>query len=194
MDVRKYAVASFACLLMSLPHVAAATPISYNVLDLISGTASMSGTITTDGTLGVLSAANIIAWNLTLFDGSDSSQIVNGVNSSEVQVHGGALSATLTTLTFNFTSGLGARDFYFAAPIAGELCYTSFGNCWGTPGAGVWSVGGDLQSHFSAYNAPQVIASAAEASVPEPMTFTLVGSGLAGVVYRRRQKSRATRG
>ena len=42
--------------------------ITYNVNLTFGSAGSMVGTITTDGTIGVLSTSNIVSWNLTLAD------------------------------------------------------------------------------------------------------------------------------
>jgi hypothetical protein len=84
---------------------------TYNISD---GTASLgvTGTITTDGTIGVLSAANITDWNLLLNIGSSNADLtgpLSGNNSSIFASIGNDLSASATGLFFNFgdTSAFG---------------------------------------------------------------------------------------
>ena len=83
--------------LLSLPQAASASPITYTVNQLI-GPGSATGTLTTDGTIGVLAAANIIGWNLFLNDGSYTTTLVT--TPGNVFVNGSGLTASLTTMTF----------------------------------------------------------------------------------------------
>lgn len=65
---------------------------------------TVRGTLTTDGTLGALTAANIVSWNLELIDNLDNSKnyTLTSSNSSLVVFTGTALSATATELLFDF--------------------------------------------------------------------------------------------
>jgi hypothetical protein len=84
--------------LLGLSPAQAAT---YNV-DIVFDTSSIIGTITTDGTLGVLSQANITNWDLVLTEGTSTS-VSTPTAISHVGLLGGALSADATTLYFDFS-------------------------------------------------------------------------------------------
>jgi hypothetical protein len=86
----------FAVLIM--PTVLRADGIVYTV-NQTEGAFTVTGTITTDGAIGVLSSADIVGWNLML-----NSITLNTGNSTMLLV-GDALSATTGQLTFDFTAG-----------------------------------------------------------------------------------------
>src|SRR5205823_6596664 len=66
----------------ALNDVVTYTPTTYNVNLSFGSSGSMIGTITTDGTQGALSVANITAWNLTLKDYGTNSTTLTPANSS----------------------------------------------------------------------------------------------------------------
>src|ERR1035441_1141512 len=69
---------------------------------------TVDGSITTDGTIGVLGLSNILSWNLDLIDNLNSANNVDltNSNSSIDTFSGSALTATATGLFFNY-SGTG---------------------------------------------------------------------------------------
>jgi hypothetical protein len=71
-------------------------------------TDTVSGSITTDGTLGVLGAGNILSWNLDLTDALNAANDIDltDANSSIVSFSGTALTATASGLFFDY-SGTG---------------------------------------------------------------------------------------
>jgi hypothetical protein len=117
---------------------------------------SLVGTITTDGTLGVLSASNIVDWKLVVTQANNvpngepvpSSYDLTGPLSggnSVVSVNGSDLTATPTDLTFNFqdtspNEGLGFST-TFGPPYATAFAFDSL---YGTEGvferAGPWGL------------------------------------------------------
>ena len=69
----------------------------------LSGT--VSGTITTNGTIGILQPGNILGWDLNLIDNFNAADDVTltPLNSSLVEDVGNGLSASATDLSFNFS-------------------------------------------------------------------------------------------
>jgi hypothetical protein len=94
-------------LLLGSPGGAAADNITYFVNDPLNidvgyGTGAVTGSITTDGTIGTLTAANIVSWDMTAQFGTNSHEFVNGL-SGLVFSNPSGLSATANQLLFNFT-------------------------------------------------------------------------------------------
>lgn len=77
-----------------------AAQIIYSVNTAVGTVGSISGTITTDGTIGTIVASNIVGYNLDVF-GNGAQITVNTTNSS-VFVGGNSLTASGSQLTFNF--------------------------------------------------------------------------------------------
>jgi N-acetylneuraminic acid mutarotase len=89
-----------------------ANNITYNVNLTFGSAGSMVGTITTDGTLGVLNTSNIVSWNLMLADSATNSTRLtpgNSAFSSGNYDTGGQpnndFTATSTTLTMTYSNG-----------------------------------------------------------------------------------------
>lgn len=163
--------------------VCAAAPITYNI-DQIVGVGSVVGTIETDGATGVLSTSDITSWNLML-NGDGASFALSPAN-SVVQVVGNDLTATPTTLSFNFS---GSDDGYllFQDGLFSGMHYT----CDATEADTCFQGASVIPEAFdspSAQNVPesgvQVLATAA--SVPEPTSIAVLGLGLVGLVGFRR--------
>jgi hypothetical protein len=98
-------------------------------------TDSITGSITTNGTIGTLTAADIVSWNIHLTDDFDSANDYNLTPSdSTPYVEGNALSGTATDLSFDFGA---SGEFFILADSPGlgsgyhYFCYsTDRGDCW----------------------------------------------------------------
>jgi hypothetical protein len=164
-----------ALLLVTLAGVSKAD--TYNVNQIFGSAGSAVGTITTDGTLGVLNPTNVTSWDLTLTDGS-SSTTLTPLNSTVVwgAYNTGGLSnvdftATSSSLLFDFSGG-DAGSWGFAGS-SGQLCLTNWSNCFGpAPAIGTWGVGGNSWN-YSVVSGSQVIG-----TVPEPSSLALIGAEL----------------
>jgi hypothetical protein len=83
---------------MSVLGFSPAAATVYNVDD-VAGLTTITGTITTDGTLGVLGPSNIVAWNLYINYGSQSTLLTGPPITT---ILGNDLSATASQLLFAF--------------------------------------------------------------------------------------------
>lgn len=185
-----------------------AASITYDV-NLTVGAASVTGTITTDGTIGVLnslgSPSNILDWDLVLNDptvyssGSPCSHLpctadlgpaVPGEAPGEDINSGADLSATATQLLFNF-SGADGGYFFFETGNYGAVCFETATNCL-SPGFGAgeslyidpnFDFNSDLQ--FAGLSGTQVLGTSSSAGTPEPSTLALLCAGIALLGFSR---------
>ena len=116
-------LASALSAILLLVGVVAASPITYSVNRTIAA-GSVTGTIQTDGTIGVLTAANVIDWNLTLNDGTNTFVLTGPAsgNNSHVFITGSDVTATAANLSFNF-SGVDSGYFLFQVSFGSGLHY-----------------------------------------------------------------------
>ncbi len=178
---RQVLAGSLAAALMA--GAASAADITYAVNRTV-GAGSVVGTITTDGTLGVLGAGNILGFDLVL---SGPGATYNLVGPSNVYVSGADLTATAHDLSFDFSGVDGGLFLLQNGPEDGHTYYcdaASSGDCL----AGESDVP-VFYSDASSQNAPrsgeQVIG---VAGVPEPGSWALMllGFTVMGAALRRR--------
>src|SRR6267378_6044483 len=91
---------------------ATATDITYTVNQTV-GAGGVTGTITTDGTIGTLAAGNIIGWNLLLNSGSSTITLTGppSANSNVGNFGVDLLTASATQLFYNFGGSIGVVFF-----------------------------------------------------------------------------------
>jgi hypothetical protein len=148
-------------------HLAHASPIIYGV-SISDGTETVAGTITTNGTVGTLSTADITGFSLSASGPITFGPITPG--SIDCFAPCGVI-ATPTTLTF--------------APIGNELDLTDF-----PIGRIIFSFDVEVNSFnptlgYNIFKIPPYIIG--QAQVPEPATLALLGIGLAGIGFVRRR-------
>ena len=161
------------------------------------GTETVAGTITTDGTFGALTAADIVAYSLTA-SGVVPASIAGGVVPFPAQVScdasGCGVTATNTTLTFNGATGtsLGLEDFSNLVVLPGQpttiqvVVFTSSEVIVRTIVEDGLFI--SLEADFSV-TGPYALDGTSTGTVPEPSTLALLGFGLFGVALARRQSS-----
>lgn len=151
--------------------------ITYDV-NLAIGGDTLTGTIVTDGNLGVLGSGDIVSYALT-FAGPEPGTDPNGPMNANVT--GNALSATASQLLFNFD----ASGFVYLSDVNNDIprfvaCgpgYTQF-----CGGVGL----GDGGSQFTAESGTQVIGTAG--TIPEPSSVLPIGIGVLALAGLRRRK------
>jgi len=149
----------------------------------------LTGSITTNGTIGTLSSVNIAAWNLNI---SGHGQLVTYTEfNSHFTLTGSALTATATALSFNYAT-LGSLQFFLDGGTGPGIAWMADG---GSRGSFVLSfdplVGGEVEPRPGIVSYP-VSAVAPPAAVPLPFALPLFATGL-GVLgllgWRRKRRS-----
>jgi PEP-CTERM motif len=170
-------IALFAGLISFVPMPASAT--TYFVNDS-SGTMSVTGSFTTDGTTGQLGTSNIVGWNLTI-TGSFPSIVLSSTDPSGFSFDDGpATTATSTAVTFNYSGDI-ASDFSFRN-LNNQFIEWSWSGVIGT-----FSIDNNVIIENSFRTGDPIIATVA--AVPEPSTWAMMILGFMGVgfmAYRRK--------
>ena len=170
--------------------------ITYTVDETV-GSGSVTGSITTDGMIGILNTSSIVSWNLVVSDGTDPSFNLIPTDSTEVVV-GPDLTATATQLLFNFNDPTEAY-FLIESPVVGGDgpfdCYISTHSCGGfDPGnnVAVDALSPISNGQYRSLTGDDVIASTGSTAVtttPEPGALPLLGVGLLGLVMVMRKRA-----
>ena len=162
---------------------APASNITYNVNLTFGSQGFAVGTITTDGTIGVLNTSNIVSWNLTLADSPTNSTLLTPSNSAFSSGNyntGGQpnsdFSATPTNLTFTYANG----GFWGVSGASGQFCMTDWSNCFGPIAYGTWSINGDSQWTYSGASGTQIVGTGGTVATPVTSTYVATGPVAAG--------------
>jgi hypothetical protein len=154
--------------------------------DISSVFASVQGTISTDGTLGSLSASDVLNWDLTLSEVADSSSSqlfgpLSGDNSYIQWLEGPGLIATSSGLTFDFSSP--SNSFFEITSNDGKSFFdlASEGDTGTGFGEANISVAGRFEEFAVTVNDQQV---GTLATTPVPKTLPLFGCGLGLIAWR----------
>lgn len=177
-----------------LPEIGFGNPITYTIDDNPANQNgySVRGTITTDGTIGKITAVNIAGWQFAVFDSHET--VVGSASSTDAGAQTAFINvdATLTTIVVP-----GSRDFPNMLRIgngSGVLLWWS-NSFYQFPGSIKTQYSG-WQSRWSidsfSIPLPDIeVARVQTAAVPEPSSFALLGFGSFGlaIVALRRQHS-----
>jgi hypothetical protein len=177
-----------AALLASVTAATAGNAATY-ILDRTINAGSAVGTITTDGTTGVLGNDNIIDYSITVSLAGLSRTITKADGTWSIV--GSALSASATALIFNFDAPSGNYAYFSSAGAYFPTFYclqATSGGCIDAngPGEGVQTYN---VSTRTARSGPLQFAQA-QGAVPEPATWAtmMLGFGAIGYGLRRRQQ------
>ena len=180
------------CYVLACASICSAAQTTYIVNQTV-GAGSVTGTITTDGNLGTLTTGDIVAFNITINDGSGTTQLVN--TQATATIFGSGVTATPTGLFLNYTLNSGLLIEGINTPTAGNNTYV----CWegGTLSCTNGPTGIDLcrncpngsnaGAQILSQSGTQAIASAPATATPEPSTILLVGlgAGILGLNHRK---------
>ena len=168
------------------------TPITLGENSPLSDT--VSGSITTDGTLGILQTSNILSWNLDITDNLNAAYdvVLTPANSGIVEDIGNGLTASATGLSFNFTDS-GA---VFAIQGTTHGFFSGYQYFCFQATTGPCAAGETIVPDYYAVDGVEVTGRSGTlplnppSSVPEPATLSLFGVGLAalGIIGRKRGK------
>lgn len=173
---------------LALSDAASAGPITYDV-DQTIGAGTVTGSITTDGQIGILTTTDILSWVLTLTDPSlagGSPDTISSASAVQSVVGGSDLVASATQVTFNFDATGGGV--IFQGSDENGWCFTNFpASCIGGPQAEALAftttgVGYERVTETGT----QVIATV---PVPEPTPLGLMALGMAAVGLARRKRT-----
>ena len=190
-------VAAFCCAIAVLPSAVSAANISYSVDRIFTAaetgfgpSARLQGTITTDGTIGLLAPGNIVGWNLAIATGTQSAAAssANSILTYDIEGpagYGHGMFATATEIEFRlepsysgvyslFSISGGAAGTTFAWCIGTNFCASDLG----TPDEQFWvdSNGAESRSIVSHQNPGDQTIGTASPPIPTPTTVPLPAS------------------
>jgi hypothetical protein len=175
-----------------------ATPSKADIIydvNLTIGAGTVTGTITTDGALGVLSSLDITNFHLVLSEGALSFTLTSAGGFSVENIRGTAVTATAAGLFFNLNSTGNPADFIFNTSQLAFVCWNGAnGNCNNGPvSASYFEIAPDDRIVVQGTGNIRIGVASASA-VPGP----IAGAGLPGLImagggllgwWRRKRKA-----
>ena len=183
-----------------------AAPITYSIVNnaAFQNGYTLSGSISTDGTIGELSYGNFTGWSFTITETATS--LVKLSDSSPLNAFSGRIVASATQLTLPNPTGSNFQNYLALLGAQGTLGWSrspSVGSGdsgdpaseqYGATGADVyWNNDAESLSLPSTADGSWIIADGGVSTVPEPSTYGLLFGGftLAVVSMRRRTSKQA---
>lgn len=183
------------CTLWLMFTGSAAADTVYQVDETV-GPGSVMGTITTDGIQGPLFTVDIVSFDLTLFDGTNTATLASGVNGGSVFIGSGALVANGDFLNFSGVSGAFVNFFTAPSTTACTPLWTlrvgGGSTCAGPSVAGsVLPISGNVNAIAASLttmaSAPLTPGNSFVVGVvPEPGSFGMIVAGLVGILGFRK--------
>jgi hypothetical protein len=163
----------------------------YNLNNVI-GPGSVSGFIETDGTIGVLTSLQIVDWNLVIFDGSSSFNLLGPASGANSELHislsAAGFSATVNHLLFDFGGNTGGVLFQNPT-IGSSINWYAMEDQANGIGTGVRGTQ-NLRVGFGEYtnSAVSTTVGIIATRVPEPAGWLLAATCVGGTAWARRRR------
>jgi hypothetical protein len=176
----------------ALASSSAHADIIYKLIPVDVNGVSLTGSLTTDGTIGTLSGGNFLSYQINLSNGFGSETLTSA--NSNLQINGSALSATSSQLIFSFNGDPISDTFYISG-------YYPNGGFQLEEGSVIPSFSGGVEVYlgsalagangFEDLSGDQAIANVS--AVPEPSAWAMMILGFVGIgfIAHRRKRSGA---